>query len=62
MAISSVELSTGSLDLVRCPDGRFVFLEVNPVGQFGMISQPCNYRLEKEVAAHLLRRAIDERH
>jgi glutathione synthase/RimK-type ligase-like ATP-grasp enzyme len=47
-------LSTGSLDLVKTVDGRMVFLEVNPVGQFGMVSKPCNYYLDKAVAEHLL--------
>lgn len=50
-------LETGSLDLVRTPGGRTVFLEVNPVGQFGMVSKPCNYHLEEKVAAQLLRKA-----
>ena len=45
-----VDLETGSLDLIRTPEGKYVFLEVNPVGQFGMVSQPCNYFLEKKVA------------
>lgn len=49
-------LTTGSVDLVRTPDGRHVFLEVNPGGQFGMLSYPCNYRLEKKVAETLIRR------
>ena len=30
----------------------FIFLEVNPVGQFGMTSSPCNYSLEKKIAQH----------
>ncbi len=50
-------LDTGSLDLVRTPEGRDVFLEVNPVGQFGMVSHPCNYHLERRVAERLLQRA-----
>ena len=48
-------LETGSIDFVKTPDGRHVFLEVNPVGQFGMVSHPCNYHLEKHVAEHLMR-------
>jgi ATP-GRASP peptide maturase of grasp-with-spasm system len=52
-------LSTGSLDFVRTPDGRHVFLEVNPAGQFGMVSYPCNYRLEKQVAEYLIRSDAD---
>ena len=31
-----------------------VFLEVNPVGQFGMVSLPCNYQLEKRIAQYLI--------
>jgi hypothetical protein len=49
-------LSTGSLDLIKRPDGRYVFLEVNPVGQFGFISSSGNLQLEKKVAWHLMAR------
>lgn len=59
--MESLELKTGSLDLVRTPDGRHVFLEVNPGGQFGMVSEPCNYYLEREVARYLVRRDRGER-
>jgi ATP-GRASP peptide maturase of grasp-with-spasm system len=52
--MEAMQLSTGSLDMVRTRDGRLVFLEVNPVGQFGMVSAPCNYYLEKAVAQHLI--------
>ena len=58
--MSRLELETGSLDLIRTPDGRHVFLEVNPVGQFGMVSYPCNYGLERKVAECLIRKAQDE--
>lgn len=50
----AMSLETGSLDIVRTKDGRHVFLEVNPVGQFKMVSEPCNYRLEKKVAEYLM--------
>jgi ATP-GRASP peptide maturase of grasp-with-spasm system len=54
-------LETGSIDLLQARDGREIFLEVNPVGQFGMVSKPCNYHLEKKVAELLLRKAADGR-
>ncbi len=57
--VSALDLPTCSLDLIRTPDGRHVFLEVNPVGQFAMVSEPCNYHLEKKVAEHLL--ALEKR-
>ncbi len=50
-------LETGSLDLVKTLDGRTVFLEVNPVGQFTMVSRPCNYQLERRVAQVLIQKA-----
>ena len=46
--------NTGSLDIVRTKNGRLVFLEVNPVGQYGMTSMPCNYRLDKKIAEFLI--------
>jgi ATP-GRASP peptide maturase of grasp-with-spasm system len=54
-------LETGSIDLLATPEGREVFLEVNPVGQFGMVSKPCNYQLERKVAELLLRKEAHER-
>jgi ATP-GRASP peptide maturase of grasp-with-spasm system len=50
-----LELKTGSIDLIRTPGGRYLFLEVNPGGQFGMVSHPCNYGVEKKVAEYLIR-------
>jgi ATP-GRASP peptide maturase of grasp-with-spasm system len=49
-----VGLNTGSLDIIKSPDGRYVFLEVNPIGQFGFVSKLCNYNLEKKVARFLV--------
>jgi hypothetical protein len=31
-------------------ENQFVFLEVNPDGQFGMVPHPCNYFIEREIA------------
>lgn len=47
-------LNTGSLDLIQTRNGRMAFLEVNPAGQFGMVSVPCNYGLEKQIASYLI--------
>lgn len=51
--MKKLDLNTGSIDMVVTKDGRYVFLEVNPVGQFGMVSYPCNYKLEKRIAQFL---------
>ena len=57
--MKAVKLDTGSIDLVRTVDGRLVFLEINPIGQFGMVSVPCNYFLEREVARSLANRLYE---
>ncbi|MGB1241843.1 MAG: grasp-with-spasm system ATP-grasp peptide maturase [Chitinophagales bacterium] len=51
--MDKIKLNSGSLDFIRSKDGKFYFLEVNPNGQFGMVSKPCNYFLEKKIATWL---------
>lgn len=48
-----LKLNCCSIDLIQNSNGEYVFLEVNPIGQFGMVSKPCNYYLEKIVANKL---------
>ncbi|MBX2906953.1 MAG: grasp-with-spasm system ATP-grasp peptide maturase [Taibaiella sp.] len=48
--MNKLKLDTGSIDMIKSTDGKYYFLEVNPIGQFGMVSSPCNYYLEREVA------------
>jgi ATP-GRASP peptide maturase of grasp-with-spasm system len=49
-----LDLKTGSLDLIKTKDDRTVFLEVNPWGQYGMTSYPCNYFLDEQLAKYLI--------
>lgn len=51
--MADLNMHSGSLDLIRAVDGSYVFLEVNPIGQFGQVSIPCNYALEMLVAQYL---------
>jgi ATP-GRASP peptide maturase of grasp-with-spasm system len=53
--MKKLDMNTGSLDMILTPEGEYYFLEVNPVGQFGMVSKPCNYQLEKKVALSLIK-------
>jgi hypothetical protein len=48
--MKQLNYQTGSIDMVCNKKGEFIFLEVNPVGQFGMTSIPCNYCIEKIIA------------
>lgn len=52
--MKSLDLNTGSLDFIRSKSGDYIFLEVNPAGQFGMTAYPCNYPLHKKVATTLI--------
>lgn len=45
-----LDLNSGSIDMIVTPNNDFVFLEVNPIGQYGMVSNPCNYYLHKKIA------------
>ena len=45
-----LSLNTGSADLIVDENNNYVFLEINPVGQFAMTSLPCNFQLEKKIA------------
>ncbi len=51
--MTSLRFSSGSIDIVVDINNEFIFLEVNPVGQFKQVSSPCNYYLEKIIAAQL---------
>lgn len=53
--MQELELTSGSIDLIRAQNKEYYFLEVNPVGQFGMISGPCYYPLEKIIAQYLVK-------
>lgn len=51
--IDNFNFTTGSFDLIRNLKGEYILLEVNPIGQLGMTSYPCNYNLEMKIADYL---------
>ena len=48
--MKELNLNMGSLDFIQNTEGKLIFLEVNPIGQYGMVSKPCNYKLENLIA------------
>jgi ATP-GRASP peptide maturase of grasp-with-spasm system len=49
-----IGLNTGSIDLLFDNKSEdFIFLEVNPVGQYGALSYKCNYFIEREIAKYI---------
>lgn len=57
--ITTIGMTSCSVDIIKSSENEFVFLEINPVGQFGMVSYPCNYYLEKKVAVKLKKMSED---
>ncbi len=49
-----LNLNCGSVDLIVNKENEYVFLEINPVGQYAMTSLPCNYNLDKIIAKYLI--------
>lgn len=50
----AVKLDIGSIDIIKTITGEYVFLEINPVGQFDWVALNCNYPIEKDIAQHLI--------
>lgn len=46
----TLNFETGSLDFIVTPSYDFIFLEVNPIGQFSGVSYFGNFYIEKEIA------------
>jgi ATP-GRASP peptide maturase of grasp-with-spasm system len=51
--LSKLQFDSCSLDIMVDHAGKHYFLEINPIGQFAQVSNPCNYNLEKRVALYL---------
>lgn len=52
--MTALELNVGSIDVLKSKTGEYVFLEVNPVGQYEEISINCNYELNNKIATWLI--------
>jgi ATP-GRASP peptide maturase of grasp-with-spasm system len=51
---TTLDINSGSFDMIFTKDKKYKFLEINPVGQFGMTSLPCNYYLEEIIMQKLI--------
>lgn len=47
----------GAIDVIRSTDGRYVFLEVNPSGEWGMVQKFLNYPIAETIADTLIQLA-----
>jgi ATP-GRASP peptide maturase of grasp-with-spasm system len=46
-------VNCASIDILMSPENEYYLIDINPIGQFGMTSKPCNYNLEKKIAEYL---------
>jgi len=47
-------LNYGAIDMIVTPDGEFVFLEINPNGQWGWIEGLTNMPISDEIITRLV--------
>jgi len=59
--MKSIKLNTGSIDMMKTNEGDYVFIEVNPVGQFIAPSRRCNFKIEKRIAEWLIKKSDEKR-
>lgn len=55
--MKEINLNTGSFDLIYSKNKEFIFLELNPIGQYDMVSKNCNYFIDKEIAKYLINKS-----
>lgn len=47
-------LTFGAFDFIQTPSGEYVFLEINPVGEWGMLERDLNYPISDAIAEALI--------
>jgi len=47
--LNILHLNTASIDIIYTPNKKYYFLEINPIGQYEMVSSPCNYNIDKRI-------------
>ncbi|MBD2452291.1 MvdC family ATP-grasp ribosomal peptide maturase [Nostoc sp. FACHB-152] len=52
--MSRFGLKFGAFDFIVTPDGEYVFLEINPTGEWGMLERDLNYPISDAIADALL--------
>ncbi|HYC28057.1 MAG TPA: hypothetical protein VEB42_04560, partial [Chitinophagaceae bacterium] len=54
--MQQLELSFGAIDMIRNKAGDYVFLEVNPQGEWGMLQKELDYPIGETIATKLVTR------
>ena len=54
LLMKKLDLESGSADFILTEQNEYIFLEVNPVGQFDFVDKICNYNLAQIIAKTLI--------
>lgn len=54
--MKQMNLFFGAIDIIRHQDGRYIFLEVNPQGEWGMLQRDLQYPIGETIAEKLVSR------
>jgi len=54
--MTKLELSFGAVDYIVKPDGQYIFLEVNPVGEWGMLEKDLELPISQAIANTLIQK------
>jgi glutathione synthase/RimK-type ligase-like ATP-grasp enzyme len=57
--VKTIKCNTGSIDLILTTDKKYVFLEINPMGQYHWLFETCNYYIDKKIAEMLIKKTTD---
>jgi glutathione synthase/RimK-type ligase-like ATP-grasp enzyme len=52
--VEQLELCYGAIDMILTPDGRYVFLEINPSGQYLWIEQETGLPISAAICDFLM--------
>ena len=58
--MENLGLVTGGIDMIRKPTGEYVFLEVNPSGEWGMLQHKLGFPIAEQIGEAILRRISNE--
>lgn len=50
----SLKIDCGSFDIICTSKNKYIFLEVNPIGQFQWLSKNCNYYIERLISKKII--------
>lgn len=54
--MNAVGLVYGAIDIIKNRNGEYVFLEVNPIGEWGMLQRDLDYKISDAIADALIKR------